>query len=335
MDAWRNVEVNKGYQAIGVIRQKSNASNSNRISIIDMSKPSDRSEEHTEKKNESKNDMEEKKEHKEKKHKKEKKYKKEKMEKKHKKRKKEKKGKKKSREKIVLDLEEAIPIPGIVTTTIPVLTYDKNEKNDYSSANDSTSDSDSDEVVGPLPLHLMRKTDKAGEGEGERERGKGITAINDTKAVIGVVGVATLDDVVQVNNKNNRDDWMLTPGENRTVAEMLTATGVSSDAHLQNRKFAGGKTAKQAAAAVMAEKEIEKKAYEASAEGKRARAVIEAHKVSRGPSLMEQHLAKRSKGNSNGGSSSRGGVNQSTQARVLLQHAKDMDKRFGRGVLQG
>ena len=60
MDAWRNVEVNKGYQAIGVIRQKSNASNSNRISIIGMSKPSDRSEEHTEKKNESKNDMEEK-----------------------------------------------------------------------------------------------------------------------------------------------------------------------------------------------------------------------------------------------------------------------------------
>ena len=91
-----------------------------------------------------------------------------------------------------------------------------------------------------------------------------------------------------------REEWMMTPGENKTIAELYSATG-----SMGNRKFQTGKSAKQLAdsyTARSADVSVMKRRFGADEDesgvdddNNEGNSVAIADD-GRGPSLMEQHL---------------------------------------------
>jgi len=144
-------------------------------------------------------------------------------------------------------------------------------------------DSSSDDDVGPSPL------------------GSGNTSPNDVGSLpLGALSPTTLINSINPeryndagsNNKGGREEWMLTPGESKTVAEHLGQRGGA----VANRKFQDGKKAKKDAQEILRKRDIQQKAFEESEEGQRIRNILKSDRDARGLSLMERHMdMKRSK----------------------------------------
>ena len=82
-----------------------------------------------------------------------------------------------------------------------------------------------------------------------------------------------------------REEWMMTPGENKTLGDLEASMVLKNRTFLQGRN-AGKLGAKAPSSAPLTAAEIE--------EQERTEKLIEEYNKSRGPSLMEQHLEKMS-----------------------------------------
>jgi hypothetical protein len=157
-----------------------------------------------------------------------------------------------------------------------------------------------------------------------------------------------LDAAGAAPDPNAREEWMLTPGENKALSDLDGIGGGFG----KGRGFQTGKGAKKAAqeySAIrehrekLAQKQIEEVDPEVAMERE---AQLEAEREARGPSLMDLHMAKKKQEKASGSSGGRRAFDYekdvlsrrqvgSTQAAEMVENAKQLDTRFDRGSVQG
>ena len=138
-----------------------------------------------------------------------------------------------------------------------------------------------------------------------------------------------------------REDWMLTPGNHKDVAELEGMFSVDGSLRTnKSGKFALGKRARQEAQELRAKKRQAPK----SAEDLAAEAILAEYNTLRGPSLMEQHQQGRAK---QGGTKKRelreafdyqrdivdGRVGaDKNKIKTIMQEAQALSSRFDKGI---
>ena len=160
----------------------------------------------------------------------------------------------------------------------------------------------------------------------------GLDGLDDDSPVLAGFGVGLSSRSKKNSVSHEREEWMLTPGEQRAALEAFG----------ENRKFSQGKLArKAAAAATLARGSIFNKA-EPTAEELAAQALREEQRALRGPSLVDLHAASKAAGkalkNAKGFDYDRDIATHrnkvdSREARKLLDEARKLDSRFDRGAV--
>ena len=155
--------------------------------------------------------------------------------------------------------------------------------------NDSSSD-DEDADVGPMPSVVPARGEAAGAPLATIDQ-RAVPAMVPTAAMLQEEAEAA---AAAAAKAGGREEWMLAMGENKSIAQALGGEGGDGvRGEQQSRKFGASKGAKKEAAKVMALRQAQKEAFEASDEGKMIRATMEAEAETRGGSLLEQHMAKK------------------------------------------